>query len=152
MFRIHRFCDANQAQADGKVKNELLSAIRGSRDKGNPSQGEGCRLALYTINHLSVHKDGCWEDQVSLCSLESAFPAGALWSEELDQDLLLARNLGNREKEDWHLPGGTMGIAHPESAGPVLDTGALALTLPMVSTCRRQVNSSIKHIVQTAQR
>ena len=152
MFRIHRFCDANQAQADGKVKNELLSAIRGSRDKGNPSQGEGCRLALYAINHLSVHKDGCWKDQVSLCSLQSAFPAGALWSEGLDQDLLLAWNLGNREKADWRLPGGTIGIAHPESAGPVLDTGALALTLPVVSTCRHQVNSSTNHIAQSAHR
>jgi len=146
MFRIHRFCDANQAQADGKVKNELLSAIRGSRDKGNPSQGEGCRLALYAINHLSVHKDGCWEDQVSLCSLQSAFPAGALWSEGLDQDLLLAWNLGNREKADWHWD------CPSRVSQPVLDTSALALTLPVVSTCRHQVNSSTNHIAQTAQR
>lgn len=40
------FVDVNKAQADCKVKSELLSAIRGLRDRGNPSQGEGCRLAL----------------------------------------------------------------------------------------------------------
>lgn len=40
------FVDANQAQADCKVESKLLSVTRDLRDRGNPSQGEGCRLAL----------------------------------------------------------------------------------------------------------
>ena len=64
----------------------------------------------------------------------------------LDQDLLLAWNLGNREKADWHWD------CPSRVSQPVLDTSALALTLPVVSTCRHQVNSSTNHIAQTAQR
>ena len=111
MFRIHRFCDANQTQADGKVKNELLSAIRGSRDKGNLSQGEGCRLALYAINHLSVQRDGCWEDQVSLCSLQSAFQLGSYGQKGLTKTSSLPGIWGTGRKQTaicqegpWGLP------------------------------------------------
>lgn len=32
--------------ADCKVKSELLSAMRDLRDRGDPSQGKGCRLSL----------------------------------------------------------------------------------------------------------
>ena len=40
------FVGANPIQAKYKVKSELLSTIRGLRDRGNPRQGEGCWLCL----------------------------------------------------------------------------------------------------------
>lgn len=92
--------DANQAQADCKVRNELLSALRGSGDRGKPSQGERCRLALL-CNQSSVSAEG-WPLGRSGESLQLArlcFPAGATQPEQSDHALPLAWSCGDREKQ-----------------------------------------------------
>lgn len=71
---------------------------------------------------------------------KSLLSAGAMGSEQFDQAFYLAWTLGtgkkqiaNRQEKLWRM---RVFPTHPGLAGTVLVTGALALTLPRVSTGR----------------